>query len=87
MCRAVILVLLLSLPSTASAAVLSLYSPFDTVHNGVYGRSHPSAETSAPVSATKRNDVTGSVDVFGGCGRGRTRDRATHGCRGPADLR
>jgi len=26
-------------------------------------------------------------DVIGGCGRGRTRDPHTHGCRGPADVR
>jgi hypothetical protein len=78
MCRAIVLVLLLSLPSSASAAMLTLYSPFDLAHNGHHGSPAPPHVVRPPL-------VTG--DAFGGCGRGRNHDPATHRCRGPADLR
>jgi hypothetical protein len=73
----IFLVLLLSLPNTASAAMLTLYSPFDLTHHGQNG-------TPATPQVTKPPVVVG--DAFGGCGRGRNRDLATHQCRGPADL-
>jgi hypothetical protein len=73
--RAVILVLMLSLPSAASANMPSLYSPFDRTHNGHYGNPSPAVSTDA------------SDDALSGCGRGRYRELATHHCKGPADLR
>jgi hypothetical protein len=73
----ILLVLLLSLPSTASAAMLTLYSPFDMIHNGHNANPAPPPVARPPL-------VVG--DAFGGCGRGRNRDPATHQCRGPADL-
>ena len=76
---AVLLVLLLSLPSPARAAMLTLYSPFDVVHNGHNGRSAPAQVAPKPPL------VMG--DALGGCGHGRSRDAITHHCRGPADLR
>ena len=78
--HAAILVLLLSLPGSTNAAVLSLYSPFDYTHNGHNGN-----------GGYHRRDVSQPPSVAGeplmGCGRGRVRDIATHQCRGPADLR
>jgi hypothetical protein len=76
-CRTIILVLLLSLPGAASASVLSLYSPFDHAHNGHHGNPAPPQVVKPPLVAD---------DAFGGCGRGRNRDQATHRCGGPADL-
>jgi hypothetical protein len=76
-CRAVILVLMLSLPGAASAGQLSLYGPFDQTHNGLRG---------GPARSASAATVTSS-DVLAGCGRGRYRDPTTHQCRGPADLR
>jgi hypothetical protein len=73
--RAIILVLVLSLPSAASANMPSLYSPFDRTHNGHNGNPSPSVSTDP------------SDDAPTGCGRGRYRDQTTRQCRGPADLR
>lgn len=77
MCRAVILVLMLSLPGAANAGQLSLYGPFDQTHNGQRGGPARSASAAAITTG----------DVLAGCGRGRYRDPATRQCRGPADLR
>jgi hypothetical protein len=74
-CRTVILVLMLSLPSAASANMPSLYSPFDRTHNGQNGNQSPPVSNNA------------SDDALMGCGHGRYRDQTTHQCRGPADLR
>jgi hypothetical protein len=73
--KAVILVLVLSLPSPASASMPSPYSPFDRTHNGHYGNTSPSISSDA------------SDGALMGCGRGRYRDQTNHQCRGPADLR
>jgi hypothetical protein len=73
-CRAVILILVLSLPGAASANMPSLYSPFDQTHNGHNGNPSPSISN------------TGSGDAVMGCGRGRYRDQITQRCRGPADF-
>ena len=77
MCRAAVLVLLLSLRNAAVAAMLMLYSPFDLTHYGHNGHLAKPQVDQPPF-------VTG--DVLGGCGHGRHRDHATHQCRGPADL-
>ena len=60
----------LSLPSAASASPMSLYGPWDP-HDGQRG---------GPMRSVA------AQDVLGGCGRGRYRDPATRGCKGPADV-
>ena len=49
----------------------------------------PAAPTvvTAGISPTIRAPDISERDLVGGCGRGRTRDPQTHGCRGPADIR
>jgi hypothetical protein len=75
---AIILLVLLLLPSAASAAMLTLYSPFDLAHNGHHGN---------PATPNMEKPPLVAGDALGGCGRGRIRDHlATHRCRGPADL-
>jgi hypothetical protein len=64
--------------SAACAGPLSLYGPFDQVHNGARGD---------PAPSTARPPSIASGDILGGCGRGRYRESATQRCRGPADLR
>lgn len=81
--RFAIVVLALSLPSVANAAMLTLYSPFDVTHHGQYDNGHNASPATPPVA--KPPLVVG--ESFGGCGRGRNRDQATHRCRGPADVR
>jgi hypothetical protein len=76
---AVSIALLLSLPNAASAAVLSLYGPFDYRNPGNSGHYRPKRDISQPPSIAS--------DGLMGCGRGRLRDAATHRCRGPADIR
>ena len=68
----VLLLWLLSLPSTASAGPFSLYGPFDQKHNG--------ERADRPSSAVYSEALLG-------CGRGRYRDPETLQCKGPADLR
>jgi hypothetical protein len=68
----VLLLWLLSLPSTASAGPFSLYGPFDQRHNG--------ERADRPSSAAYSEALLG-------CGRGRYRDPETLQCKGPADLR
>jgi hypothetical protein len=76
---AVIILLLLSLPSAASAAVLSLYSPFDYRYPGNSDYPRPKSDVSQPPPVASGGLI--------GCGRGRYREPATQRCKGPADLR
>jgi hypothetical protein len=77
---AVIFLVLLSWlpPSPANARPLSLYDAFDHTHNGHHGNPALPKVVKPPLVAD---------DAFGGCGRGRNRDQATHRCGGSADLR